>query len=75
MSVVGLILYIVTLPAYLFYIVIRGMILFNYRGLDNNFMNLLSVSAEGILGILCGLSILIIFIRKILWYIRRRRMR
>jgi hypothetical protein len=75
MSVVGLILYIVILPAYLFYMVIKGMILFNYRGVDSDFLNLLSDSAEGIMWILIILGILIIFIRKALWYMRRRRSR
>jgi hypothetical protein len=73
MSVVGLISYIAILPIYLFYLVIKGMILFNYTGIDNDFMNLLCFSAEGIIGILCGLNILILVIRLQLWDIRRRR--
>jgi magnesium-transporting ATPase (P-type) len=76
MSVVGLILYIVTVPAYLNFIVMDVMISSNSnRGIDNNFINLLHNIALGILGVTWVLHVLSLFIRKTLWYIRRRRLR
>jgi len=62
MSIVGLISYIVILPANVFYLVIRVMILFDYRGIDNNRMSLLSDIGYCILGILFALNILIVAI-------------
>jgi hypothetical protein len=73
MSVVGLISYIVILPTYLFFIAINVMKLFNYRGLDNDFMNSLYIIDLCILVGLNILNILILVIRQELWYIRRRR--
>jgi len=74
--VVGLILYIVTVPAYLNFIVMDVMISSNSnRGIDNNFINLLHNIALGILGVTWVLHVLSLFIRKTLWYIRRRRLR
>jgi len=67
MSVIGLISYIAVLPTSLFYIAIRAMILFNYRGLDKDFMDLLSVGSLGILCILSVLGVLILLIRLFLW--------
>jgi hypothetical protein len=62
MLVVGLISYITILPVYLFHLVIKALILFNYGDLNNDFMNLLSVSSLGILGILGCLNVLILLI-------------
>jgi hypothetical protein len=74
MSVIGLILYIVTLPAYLNFIVMCVMIASNnYRGIDNNFISLLYHIAVGIFGGTWVLHVLSLLIRKELWYYRRRR--
>jgi hypothetical protein len=74
MSVVGLILYIVTVPAYLNFIVMDVMISSNSnRGIDNNFINLLHNNALNIFWGSCSLHVLSLFIRKSLWYYRRSR--
>jgi hypothetical protein len=72
MSMVGLISYIAVLPTYLFFIAIKAMMLFNYRGIDNDFMNLLSVCSLGILVILDALNILILLINT--WNCGRQRL-
>jgi hypothetical protein len=72
MSVVGLLLYIIILPTDLFTLVIRTMILSNYRSIDNYLMNLLFIISLMISWGVSVLGIVILLIRKILWGVRHQ---